>query len=422
MSIKKMLMGSAFYSVGNMVGAGLNMIYQFVLMLFLSPNDYGIIQPLLQFVGLLLLPLTAYQYALTKHYSCLDCSLLEDESIATLKKINILGIGIGLLWILLIPVFRTVFHVNDSLIFVLLLISLLVQIPQTPFISRMQAENQFFAAGMAQIMQGVVRMSLGVLCVWRLPNIWGAMMGVLVSNCAFVYGNMFIYRKSLFKKLDKTFIPKAFSLRLLFVSLGSVGLFSLLVYSDTVLVRSLIPTESALFASANLLGKGMIFLTASVSFVILPIMATKVHNMKKALWIGLACLVVLILGYIGFFTITAPYLAQFLFKNDPHIMRGFQKWMPYYNMVFLPYPIIYYFLNYYLVKESLFYPIVLGSGIIALYTGIFSFHKGIQDIIIVIGGVGYLLLLIVLCHSLLSKDEGFIHDEREDETNIENLI
>jgi len=422
MSIKKIVMGSAFYSIGNMIGAGLNMIYQFVLMLFLTSSDYGIIQPLLQFIGLLLLPLTAYQYALTKHYSSISKIYLEEELIYIFKKMITLGVYIGIAWVLLIPIFKIVFHIDDPIIFLLLLISLLIQIPQTPFISRMQAENKFFAAGIAQIVQGVTRISLGVICVWKIPNLWGAMIGILISNLAFVFGNMFIYRKTIYKKNSANFTFHPFSLRLLFVSLGSVGLFSLLIYSDTVLVRSLLPTESALFASSNLLGKGMIFLTASVSFIILPLMATKVHNMKKALWIGFASLVILSIAYIIFFMIVSPYLAKFLFKNDLSIMVGFQKWMPYYNMAFLPYPIIYYFLNYYLVKESTFYPIILGLGVISLYTGIFNFHENIQEIINVIGVIGYILLFVVITHSIISRDQGLIHSEQVDESAIENLI
>ena len=422
MPIRKFLLGSAFYSVGNMVGAGLNMVFQFILIMFLTINEYGIIQPLLQFVGLLILPLSAYQFALTKHYSNMSDEELAQESLYTASKINKISIILTGIWLLLIPVFKNVFHIDDTYIFVLLFFSLLMNTLQIPYVCRLQAEKKFFMAGFAQILQGCTRISLGVICVWIYPTIWGAMYGILLSNVAFVLGNVFEYKKEVFKSVDRTFIPKKFSLRLLFVSLGSVGLFSLLIYSDTVLVRMLSPGDSALFSSSNLLGKGMIFLTTGISFVILPLMASSVKGSKKSLWIGFACLVILVLAYAMFFFITAPFLAQILFKDEPQIFTHFQTFMPYYNLMFIPYPLIYYFLNYYLVKESSFYPYLLAVGVGLLYGGIAYHHGTIYEITNVIGLVGYSLLVIVIAHALISKDKGSIHEEQIDESSIENLI
>ncbi|MGL4367316.1 MAG: hypothetical protein ACRCTQ_03420 [Brevinemataceae bacterium] len=419
---KNLFLNSAFYSVGNMFGAGLNMLYQFVLIIFLNSEEYGIIQPLLQFSGLLLLPLTAYQYALTKHYSQIEPEQIVFESLHSFRKMLLVMIITALVWMMLIPVLKKVFHVEDTVIFIMLSFTLLLQMPQSPFISRMQAEKKFFAAGMAQISQGLTRMSLGILCVWKFPNIWGAMAGILISIVIFAYANIFIYQKQIFCKIPRTFVTKPFSYRLLWVSLGSVGLFSLLIYSDTVLVRSLIPSESALFASSNLLGKGMIFLTTGVSFVILPLMAEKIHDSKKSLWIGLGCLLFLISFYVGFFKITSPFLATVLFKNDPYIFQQFQIYMPYYNLMFIPYPLIYYFLNYYLVKESSVYPVILICGITLLYVGIFKFHANLFQIINVIGSTGYALLILIISHALFSKESGGIHEEFIDESAIERSI
>ncbi len=413
--IKKnsMLLSSAFYSIGNMMGAGLNMVYQFVLMMFISIEDYGVIQPLLQFVGLLILPVSAYQYALTKHFA--EIKDLQEESAYVVHKVNIAILWIAIVWIVLTPIFKNIFHVDNTFIFVLLLLSLLLNIVQVPYVCRLQAEKKFFVAGIAQIVQGVTRMSAGLVCVWLFPNIFGAMFGVLLSNMAYVLGNSFEYRKDILKKRSKNYTPSKLSMRLLLVSLGSVGLFSLLVYSDTVLVRILLPQESALFASANLLGKGMIFLTAGISFVVLPLMAEKLGNSKKSLWIGFLCLLVLVCGYAGFFTLTAPILEYVLFKDEVSIAGVFQKFMPYYNLMFIPYPLIYYFLNYYLVKENPFYPCVLFIGVLMLYIGIFYMHDSIYTITNVIGSVGYILLTVVIVHSLLSKDKSRYDKNQNDE-------
>ncbi len=422
MPIKNFLLGSAFYSIGNMVGAGLNMMFQFILIIFLTTNDYGIIQPLLQFVGLLILPMSAYQFALTKHYANMTAEELEQESLYTASNINKLSVIFTVIWLLVIPIFKKVFHINDTLIFVLLFFSLLMNMLQMPYVCRLQAEKKFFKAGLAQIIQGCTRISFGVICVWLYPTIWGAMYGILISNVAFIFGNIFEYKKEVFKSVDCNFIPKNFSLRLLFVSLGSVGLFSLLIYSDTVLVRILRPEDSALFSSANLLGKGMIFLTAGISFVILPLMASSLKESKKSLWIGFGCLLILVLSYVGFFFLSAPFLAQILFKNEPQIFTYFQTFMPYYNLMFIPYPLIYYFLNYYLVQENPFYPYLLAIGVAGLYSGIAYKHETIYEITNIIGLVGYTLLSIVILHALISKDKGIIHEEQIDESSIENLI
>ncbi|MGL5956201.1 MAG: hypothetical protein ACRC0X_06300 [Brevinema sp.] len=420
MNKNNILFSSVFYSLGNMVGAGLNMLYQFVLMIFISIEDYGVIQPLLQFVGLLLLPVSAYQFALTKHFSEID-NLFEESSCLS-RKLNYFVCGLSIVWLLLIPTFKKVFHVDDNLIFISLFVSLLLNTVQVPYICRLQAEKKFFTAGLAQIIQGITRIFLGVLCVWFFPTIWGAMLGVIVSNIAFVLGNTFEYRTDIFKRSSCNYTPKKLSLKLLFVSLGSVGMFSLLMYSDTVLVRALLPSDSALFASSNLLGKGMIFLTAGISFVVLPLMADKLGYSKKSLWIGFTCLLVLVACYVGFFYFTAPFLEILLFKGEPSIVGQFQKFMPYYNMMFIPYPLIYYFLNYYLVKENFFYPCLLLIGVGMLYGGIFYFHRNIYMITNVIGVVGYVLLVIVILHSIFSKDKGQIHEEYIDEHAVENLV
>lgn len=422
MGTKQILIGSAFYSAGNMLGAGLNMLYQFVLMIFLSSEDYGIIQPLLQFIGLLILPVMAYQYALTKHFSLLPQNDLSFESILTVRNVFFYMIFVTILWIFLVPIFQNVFHVKDRMIFYLLLISLLLHFPQAPFISRLQAEKRFIAAGIAQALQGIVRITLGLVCVWLMPNIVGAMIGVLISNIAFVMGNTIPYRESFFISVPKSYKKHPFSWKLLLVSLGSVGLFSLLIYSDTVLVRSLLPEQSALFASSNLLGKGMIFLTTGVSFVILPIMSSKFEDAHKSLWLGFACLLILIGAYILFFYLTAPFLAGILFKKDADILAGFQILMPQYNLVFLPYPLIYYFLNYYLIKESVFYPCILGIGIVGLYLGLFFMHDTLLAVNLVIGIIGYCMLGIVIFHALLtkSKPERIDMVESLDVLDIEN--
>ncbi|MGL4676803.1 MAG: hypothetical protein ACRCWI_03950 [Brevinema sp.] len=420
MKKNNILFSSAFYSVGNMAGAGLNMLYQFILMIFISIEDYGIIQPLLQFVGLLLLPVSAYQFALTKHFS--EIEDLFEESSYLAHQLNYFVCGLSIVWLLLIPVLKKVFHVDDDLIFILLFFSLLLNTIQVPYICRLQVEKKFFMAGLAQIIQGVIRIFFGVLCVWFFPTIWGAMFGVLISNFAFVLGNTFEYRKDILKKKCQNYTPKKISLKLLFVSLGSVGMFSLLMYSDTVLVRALLPQESALFASANLLGKGMVFLTAGISFVVLPLMADKLGYSKNSLWLGFVCLLVLVGLYAGFFYVTAPFLEVFLFSNEPSILGKFQKFMPYYNLMFIPYPLIYYFLNYYLVKENFFYPCLLLIGVGMLYGGIFYFHSSIYMITNTIGVVGYILLGIVMLHAIISKDKGQIHEEYIDEHSIDNPI
>lgn len=416
------LLSSAFYSVGNMIGAGLNLIYQFVLMIFISLEDYGIVQPLLQFVGLLLLPVAAYQFALTKHFSDMNNEELQNESRFILNQLIKYSFYISIVWVLFIPIFKYIFHIDDVFIFILLLISLLLNTIQIPYLCRLQSEKKFFIAGIAQIIQGAVRVSLGLLCVWISPTIWGAMIGVIISNITFVIGNIFEYKNELLKKNPEKFIPKKIPIKLLFISLGSVGMFSLLTYSDTVLVRPLLPNESALFASSNLLGKGMLFLSAGISFVLLPILAGKLGDSKKSLWIGFGCLLILVLSYVLFFYLTAPILEYILFKNEMSIVGEFQYFMPYYNLMFIPYPLIYYFLNYYLVKENPFYPSLLFCGVILLYAGIFINHSSIYAISNIVGGVGYLLLFIVMLHSIFSKDIGSIHEEYINEKNIENLV
>ncbi|MGL5254483.1 MAG: oligosaccharide flippase family protein [Brevinema sp.] len=400
---RKLMVGSAFYSIGNMGGAGLNMLYQFVIIVFLSTSDYGIVQPLLQFVGLFQLPVMAYQYALTKHLSALSPEHIEKEMPYIIRIILIVEIIVAIFWMGSIPLFKSIFHVSDTVIFILAGFSLLLNIPQTPYISRLQAEHRFVTAGLTQAIQGVTRITLGLVIVKFIPNVTGALLGVLISNVAYTLGNTIPYIKHWFERRDKTYKPHPFSLRSLFISLGSVGLFSFLTYSDTILVRSFLPDQSGLFASSNLLGKGMLFLCQGVSFAVLPLMANKLHDSTKALWVGLAFLIVLMLGYMGFFYFTAPFLGAILFAKDAVIQKGFQQLMPVYNMVFFPYPIVYYFLNYYLVKESRFYPILLGIGVTFLYAGLSIWHNSLTQVNIVIATIGYSLLVAVLIHALAIK-------------------
>ncbi|MGL5722178.1 MAG: hypothetical protein ACRCY4_07260 [Brevinema sp.] len=400
---RKLMIGSAIYSIGNMGGAGLNMLYQFVIIIFLSTSDYGIVQPLLQFVGLFQLPVLAYQYALTKHLSALPPEQIEKEMPYIIRTILIVELVVAVLWMGSIPLFRVIFHVPDTILFVLVGFSLLLNIPQTPYLSRLQAEHKFIAAGVVQGMQGFVRMTIGLVIVRFVPNAMGAIIGVLVSNIAYTLGNTLPYARHWFERRDKSYQPHPFSLRSLFISLGSVGLFSFLTYSDTVLVRSFLPHQSALFASSNLLGKGMLFLCQGVSFAVLPLMANKLHDTFKALWVGLGFLVVLMVMYMGFFYFTAPILGGILFAKDVEIQQGFLQLMPIYNLAFFPYPIVYYFLNYYLVKESRFYPILLGIGVASLYTGLAIWHDNITQVNTVIAVIGYSLLVAVLIHALAIK-------------------
>ncbi len=366
---------------------------------------------MLQFVGLLILPVTAYQFALTKHYGEVAPEYMDDEFIYRCNQIYKICVLISVLWVALIPVFKNIFHISETWIFMMLLISLLLNTVQVPFICRLQADKNFFIAGIAQIAQGVARMTLGLLCVIVYPNVMGALLGVIISNIVFVLGNSYTSDYfALQRNHHKEFKPSRLSANLLFVALGSVGLFSLLVYSDTVLVRILLPSESAAYSSSNLLGKGMIFLTSGISFAVLPLMANRIENKTQAMLIGFGCLIVLVLAYAGFFYLTAPILQNVLFRNDTLIGDVFRTFMPFYNLMFIPYPLVYYFINYYLVKESHFYTAILLFGVLAQYALVFLFHDSIKTIAMIVGGIGYLLLLIVVAHSLGFKEKNQIEE------------
>ena len=326
---KKLILGSAFYSTSSMLTAILYLLYQFIMMFFLDIDDYGIIQPLLQFVGLLILPINAFQFSLTKYFSSMSNNTLHLEGQFFVRILTTIAIIIFILWSLLIPVFQSIFHTNNLSILVLLGVSLALQIIPIPYTSLLQAENRFFSAGMIQIVHSVIRVIAGWVILSQSSTMIGAMLGIIISNIVFLLGSGYPYINSVISNLlsqeSISYKIKNFPYKVLWISLGSVGLFSLLVYSDSVLVRSLLPNESALFSSASLFGKGSIFLATAISFIVLPLMSKKTHDSKIALWYGCIFLLVLVIMYCVFFWITAPLIAKILFKNEITIAIRFQK-------------------------------------------------------------------------------------------------
>jgi len=405
----KMFFNSAVISTVS-IGAGfVNFLFTLIIGRILGKQQYGVIAPLLSFFLIVSLPASALQMVFSKDIS----SLLSRGTFSTLKEYIVRIFKLVLFFIIIIesllflslPFLKSYFHLNENLTFVFIFILSGLTLFIIPFNSLIQSREDLRAYIISNVIANLTKFFVGVTLVYILSTYFGVLIALFISQGALISFLLFDFFKfrnknlaSTSGELEKDFLRIDRIMKSFLNSFVSVFAFQLFSYMDTILARHYLPEESGVYAMVAMLGKASFYIASSVSFVMLPLMSKDKKNMEKSNLKALLFLTLILLSYIFVLVFGGNFISSVLFANK---FIGMEKILSLYGFMFLPYALISYFVNYYVIKEKLFYSITIFSGILIQYFGMYFFHTDLIQISLVVGFSGGIVLVVLLADLLL---------------------
>lgn len=402
----RIFMSSALISAASVAGGLINFLFNIIVGRILGQNDFGILYPLTSMFMILSLPAIALQYVISKDVSVMisrkDWRKLKKFLFEVIRIILIFEVVLVTVLLLLMPTLREFFHIDNSKAFLLTYLLIPLAVLVIPFVSMVQSRERFgvyiiyFMAGI------VVKFAVGIALVYVI-SYYGVLLGLFAGQI-FSFA-VILWDYSRFRELKRLPLSKLkepvlntgrFS-RSFFYSLMSVGSFYLITYLDSVLVRHFLPDSSGIYSVVNLIGKASFFLATAVSFVMLPQMAKDRKNLARSNFKALMFLVVILAAYAVFLWMTSGFLSNVVFAGK---YAGMETVLPLYGFAFIPYAIISYFVNYYVIAEKMVYSLTILAGAVVQTFGIYYFHQDLIQVSLVVGASG-LLILGVLIFDLL---------------------
>ncbi len=284
-------------------------LYHFVMGRILGPADYGILGVGLSLFYILLVPLFVIQMSISKFVSKFkardDKKSIDTLYRRSLRKILALGLVFTLAFVLLS------FFLSNYLktpIIVLWIVALAVPFVLLLSINRglLQGMQDFRNLGKNFIAEALTKFIVGVVLTVIGLGVFGAVFGMTASYIfAFIFSFIILkkYRKKNNKKLDSKIIYK-YSVPVLIALLSLTLFYSL----DIIMVKHYFNDINAgYYAAFSLLGRIAFFASLAIVFVLFPKVSemhelgkANIHLLKKAMvLISIVCGVI-ILGYLMF--------------------------------------------------------------------------------------------------------------------------
>ena len=264
-----------------------------------------------------------------------------------------------------------------------------------PFVSLVQSRERFGVYSLYFLAGIVVKFAAGISLVYFTAHYFGVLIGLFAGQFFSFAIILWDYKKfreirkySVLGKKEKAIQLPKFA-RSFFFALLSVGSFYLITYLDSVLVRHFLPDASGVYSIVNLIGKASFFLATAVAFVMLPMMAKDKKNMEEKNFKAFLFLLAILIAYATCLWIGSDFLARVVFAGK---YPGMESILPLYGFVFIPYAIISYFVNYYVIAEKMFYPLVILAGAVIQTFGIYYFHNDLVQVSIIVGISGLFVL------------------------------
>lgn len=253
LSIKQLASNSLIYGIGGAITKSISLLSLPIFTKYLSPLDYGVLS-LILFLSAFIQPLVTLGLNTSMGISYFKSNTIENKSQTVWSSFILLGISSILFFIILYYFIQSVGNfvfqntLYDNLILVAMF-SMLLNVLSTPFILKMQFENQAKSFIILSFISALLTLLLTVYFIAYLQKgivgmIYGQLLGSLFSFFFFIYFGkkdlVFIfdvnYLKSIFK-LGYPLIPSSIFLLIIFQSnryilelfegLEAVGIYSI---------------------------------------------------------------------------------------------------------------------------------------------------------------------------------------------------
>lgn len=405
----KVFVSSTLISIASVVAGLFNFVFNIIVSRILGQEQYGIIYPLISLLTILLLPANVVQFLMGKDFS----RLIHENDWATIKAylrkmlllISLFILAIISVLLIAMPALKNFFHLTDNLPLLLVFGMVPIQLYIGLLNGFVQSREHFHVYVINTLLGTIVKFIAGILLVTLTTSYLGVLGGLIASQIVsiiYLLWDFFYFKESRRKNVDKPVNLDFLKLKRIGMSFVftffSVGAFQFLNFLDSILVRHYLPDSAGVYSVVNLLGKASFFIATAVAFVMLPVMAKDRTNMSKTNGKAIAFLTFILLGYAVFLAVASPFISSVLFAGK---YSGMEKVLPLYGFMFLPYAIISYLVNYYVIEENLFYflAILFGAGMQAF--GISMFHSDLIQVSYVVGGSGMFIVLALFANSLL---------------------
>ena len=313
-------------------------LYQLVVVRCLDTSDFGVFNSFLALIVICVVPLGTFQVVITTLVSRI--AALEDyHSVrhffyGTLKKAFVLAFICSSGLLVLSPAIRGFLHVssNDLIVFLVLTVFFHFLLPVT--YGSVQGLEKFKSLGFLNIAHSFTRLTLGLLILPFFP-LTGMAIGIFPAS-AFMVFLLSYWIVNRFMKLkvsnpgerrEEGEAAAAESvLKSFFPALVGITSFMILTNADMVLVRHFFGAhDTGVYGIAQLVGKIVLFFTASVSVVMIPVVTRfktqgKDHFLVLKACLGIALLLSLVV-IIPVFSFPSLVLKVISGKSGPELVR-----------------------------------------------------------------------------------------------------
>ncbi len=395
---KREFFHSSLMAFTNFFVGGVNFLFHMVMQRMLGPDNYGIVYPLINISLFITLIATTFQFIITKETSILIHENRKEEALSytinSLKLVFFITLFFILIYLPFIPILKNLLKINNTIDFIYLLIITIFPFFTCIFVALLQARENFMYLSITQIFPTIVKFLAGFLFLYFTGIYAGFFM-------AFIAGNVFtliLLMIEFYKFKNNTKIPKNYYFDrkkffdLFLYTFPAISGFTILSNIDSIIVRANFPELSGVYSSVSSIGKASFYIAISISTVFLPILS-KTQDLKKSNRRALIFLSIFLGLFITIVFLSSSFIGSFILKNR---FIGFDKFLPYYCIVYIPFAYISYLVNYYVISKNKIYVISIIIAIILQIIGIRYFAKDLNGIANVVGLTGFLVLIILL--------------------------
>jgi O-antigen/teichoic acid export membrane protein len=406
-----LISGSSVIFIASFISNAGNYLFNLAMGRLLPVSEYGMLLSIISLIGLL----TVFQSALTSLFAKFSAKFSAAGDIQALNGLRINGIKtvltVAIIFFVLLILFTNIIdsflHLSNKIFWVLASISVFFSILSSFTVGVLQGQLRFILLSFLNILGVASKMIVGIGLVFLGMGVGGGILGFIAyfSLPFFIALPLVLKRKNKSKKIEeKAFFTefRRHSLPFLLASLGTTFLLS----GDVILARHFLsPVESGQFAALSLMGKAIFYLTTPIYFVFFPLIAQKKEKREKLM--GTLALAAIIIGSASAFLSAIYFIFPQLIVGMFFPGADYIATIPYLGLFSL-YIMVFslgFLLNTFFLSSG-----KMGVWKIDLFVSFvfvvlfFMFHENFGQIIGVLFGTSFLLLLL-LCIYYKANDK-----------------
>lgn len=411
---KRAYLGGALLIVSAMVANVFNFIFNMYLARTLSLEDFGLVSVSGNLLFLVMIPLTAIGTTINYQSGLLFGRFGELKTFSFWhffnRRLAILGVVLGVVWLLLTTLFMDFFHTSQWLPFVIFSVVWVFGLLGSLDKGYLLGKLLFGVLAIVAFVEAVVKLISAIVLVELGLDHWVYLSIPLSIVSSFVIGRyvIFVREKKLFKQLDlsKHFsFAKKFFLVSMISSISTMSFLSL----DILLVKHVLPpTEAGQYALISLVGKIIFFMSTLASQFVLPLVS---HNegaqkdSRKTLDYTLAATAVLAgVSFIGL-GVLADWTLPLVFGER---IVGLTQYALLFTAGMMCFSLSRVFMTYYLAKKVYLFSVVSFMFSIVQVVALLIWNDSLLMVVEVMSAIGLATLVgMFVMHLLVDKVAGF---------------